>query len=139
MQTITIPQEALEMAYTAREHFPGMTDPEIALKLLRRGIEAERRKKEQARASAVEMLLKLSPDALEYVLKPIEWAYNWTDQNAPESISDEDSIRFSLVRCALHDNSDHVARLYKWHLAIFHNELEKARRAREGAHDGNEQ
>lgn len=131
MQKVTIPQEALEMAYTVREHFPGMTDPEIALELLRRGVEAERRETEQARARAIEMLLKLSPGALEYVLKPIEWAYNWTDQNAPESISDEDSIRFSLVRCALHDNSDHVTRVYKWHLAIFHNELEKARK--EGA------
>lgn len=133
MQKVTIPQEALEMAYTVREHFPGMTDPEIALELLRRGIEAERRETEQARTRAVEMLLKLSPDALQYILKPIEWAYNWTDQNEPESMTNEDSTRFSLVRCALHDNSDHVARLYKWHLAILHNELEKARKAREGA------
>lgn len=132
MQKVTIPQEALEMACTVRERFPGMTDPEIALELLRRGIEAERREKEQARARAVEMLLKLSPDALEYVLKPIEWAYNWTGQNAPESISDEDSIRFSLVRCALYDNSDHVARLYKWHLTISHNELEKSKASQRG-------
>lgn len=133
MQKVTIPQEALEMAYTVREHFPGMTDPEIALELLRRGIEAERRKKEQARARAIEMLLKLSPDALEYVLKPIEWAYNWTDENDPDSISRDDSTRFMLICCALTQSNDHVNRVYKWHLAILHNELEKARKAREGA------
>lgn len=133
MQTISIPQEALEMAYTVRDQFPGLTDPEIAVELLRIGIEAEKRETEQARTRAVEMLLTLSPDALKYVLKPIEWAYNWTDQNDPGSMTEDDSMRFSLVRCALYDSDDHVTRVYKWHLAIFHNELERSRKARKGA------
>lgn len=133
MQTISIPQEALEIAYTVRDQFPGLTDPEIAVELLRRGVEAEKRETEQARTRAVEMLLTLSPDALEYVLKPIEWAYNWTDGNDEDSMTEDDSIRFSLISCALHETTDHVNRVYKRHLAIFHNELERSRKAREGA------
>lgn len=100
----------------------------ISPELLRRGVKAKKQEPEQARTRAIERLLNLSPEALEYVLKPIEWAYNWTDQNEPESMTNEGSTRFSLVRCALHDNSDHVFRVYKWHLALFHTEIEKRRR-----------
>lgn len=100
----------------------------IATKTLRKGVKTKKQEIEQARTKAIERLRKLSPDALKYVLKPIEWAYNWTDQNEPESMNDEDSTRFSLVNCALHDSSDHVRRVYEWHLTLFRLEMRDRRR-----------
>ena len=72
-RTIDIPQEALEMAYTVQDQFPGMAVEDIALELIIQGVESQKRKQE-ARKQAIETLPKLSPDALEYVVKPIEWA-----------------------------------------------------------------
>ena len=100
----------------------------IDTKTLRKGVKAKKQEIEQARTKAIERLLNLSPEALEYVLKPIEWAYNWTDQNEPESMTDEDSTRFSLVRCALHDSNDHVKRVYEWHLTLFRLEMRDRKR-----------
>lgn len=133
MDPIEIPQEALDAACAVRGQFPGLTDSEIAIELLKRGLEAQKRNTEQARTRAVEMLLTLSPDALKYVLKPIEWAYNLTDENDHDSMTEDDSIRFSLIGCAIRETSDHVNRVYKWHLAIFRNEQERGRKTREGA------
>lgn len=81
-RTIDIPQEALEMAYTVQDQFPGMAVEDIALELIIQGVESQKRK-QKAREQAIETLPKLSPGALEYVVKPIEWAYNWTDGNGP--------------------------------------------------------
>lgn len=132
MQTNSISQEALEMAYAVRDRFPGLTGPEIAVELLRIGLEDEKRETERARTQAVEMLLTLSPEALEYVLKPIEWAYNWTDGNDPDSMTKDDFIRFSLIGCAIRKPADHVTHFYKWHLAILRNEFKRSRKVRGG-------
>lgn len=38
---IELPLEALQLAARARQFFPGLTDPEIALVLLERGLEVQ--------------------------------------------------------------------------------------------------
>lgn len=121
-RTIDIPQEALEMAYTVQDQFPGMAVEDIALELIIQGVESQKRKQE-AREQAIETLPKLSPGALEYVVKPIEWAYNWTDGNNPDSMSKEDIMRFLLICHALNGTGEHVKRLYEWDLALSHTEM----------------
>ena len=125
-RTIDIPQEVLEMAYTVQDQFPGMAVEDIALELIIQGVESQKRKQE-AREQAIETLSKLSPDALEYVLKPIEWAYNWTDGNNPDGMNKEDIMRFLLIYHALKGTSGHIKRLYEWDLALFHTDTEKGR------------
>ena len=41
-RTIDIPQEALEMAYTVQDQFPGMAVEDIALELIIQGVEARK-------------------------------------------------------------------------------------------------
>lgn len=121
-RTIDIPQEALEMAYTVQDQFPGMAVEDIALELTIQGVESQKRKQE-AREQAIETLPKLSPGALEYVLKPIEWAYNWTDGNNPDGMNKEDIMRFLLICHALNGTGEHVKHLYEWDLALSHTEM----------------
>lgn len=80
---------------------------------------------EQARKQAIDRIMNLSPCALEYILKAIEWAYNWTDGHDQDSMSDEDSSRYMLIAAALHDSVRVVELLNTCRRAFVKAELKK--------------
>lgn len=86
---------------------------------------------EAERLKAVKLLLDLSPDALGYVLKPIRWAWAWMDQNDPDSMSEEDTMRFSLIAAGVHENPLFITRLYQLKRAMFWVSLKKEQREKE--------
>ncbi len=81
----------------------------------------------RARAGLIRMLSELSVDALEYVWRPIVYAYFLTDDNNPDAISDEDANRFDLISVAAHGSPEFVSRLNDWRIALQSMEWEKAR------------
>ncbi len=68
----------------------------------------------RARAGLMRMLSELSVDALEYVWRPIVYAYYLTDDNNPDALTDEDVCRFDLISAAAHGSSEFVSRLNDW-------------------------
>ena len=127
---IELPREALELAASARDHFPGLTDPEIAIELLKLGLKKNARTQarismQKARTTLTKMLLALSDEALEYVWRPIVYAYYYTDDRDPDRLSEEDSIRFSLIGAAAHDNPETVAMLNKFHIGLWNTERKR--------------
>ena len=66
---------------------------------------------EEARITLTKMLLALSDDALEYVWRPIIYAYYYTDQRDPDRLTDDDVKRLSLIRVATHSGEKLVSRL----------------------------
>lgn len=82
-------------------------------------------KEEQARKQAIERLCKLSPEALDCVLKPIEWAYNWYDGHDMDSLSMEELERFQLLTFAIGASKENFQTVYKWRLYYQHKELEE--------------
>lgn len=85
-------------------------------------------KEEQARKQAIERLCKLSQEALDCVLKPIEWAYNWYDGHDMDSLSMEESERFQLLTFAIGANKENFQAVDKWRLYYQHKELEERRK-----------
>ena len=86
---------------------------------------------EAERLKAVKLLLALSPDALGYVLKPIRWAWAWTDQNDPDSMSEEDTMRFSIIAAGVHENPLFITCLYRLRRAMFLASLKKKQQEQE--------
>ena len=64
-----------------------------------------------ARITLTKMLLALSHNALEYVWRPIIYAYYYTDQRDPDRLTDDDVKRLSLIRVATHSGEKLVSRL----------------------------
>lgn len=83
---------------------------------------------EPSRKQAIERLCKLSPEALDYVLKPIEWAYNWYDGHDMDSLSMEESERFQLFIFAIESSKENFQAVDKWRLYYQHKELEERRK-----------
>ena len=70
------------MALSQMDKFPGKTPEQVAVELIRiRLDDEEAAARETARRKAMQQLAELSPDVLDYVLKPIEWVYNYTDDH----------------------------------------------------------
>ncbi len=72
----------------------------------------------RARIELLRMLSELSAEALEYVWRPIVYAYFLTDDNNPDALSDEDAERFSLIGAAAHGSPEFVSRLNSWMRAL---------------------
>ncbi len=81
----------------------------------------------RARAGLMKMLSELSVDALEYVWRPIVYAYYLTDENNPDALSNEDAERFSLIGAAAHDSPEIVHELSEWKGYLWRREWKKAR------------
>lgn len=78
MDPIEIPQEALGAACAVRDQFPGLTDSEIVIELLKRGVEAQKRgdKGMAARALSDEVLgLQLDLERAETILQELAEDY----------------------------------------------------------------
>ena len=114
MQIVSIPQEVLEVAYTVRNQYPDLTPEEVAIELLKQSVEAEKQELEDARELAIKRLKKLSPEAFNYVLKPLEWACKFTDGIEEDDLSMEDSLRYHLICQALHGSDKFVEILCQW-------------------------
>lgn len=81
----------------------------------------------RARANLIQMLSELSADALEYVWRPIVYAYYYTDNRDADTLTDDDSKRLSLIGVAAHGSSELVSRLNSWSFWLQRAEWEKAR------------
>lgn len=73
---------------------------------------------ETSREKLAEMLLELSDDALEYVWRPINYAYYMTDDRGPDRLTAEDSLRFSLIGEAAHADEEMIVWLNRWERAM---------------------
>ena len=71
----------------------------------------EKSARAQARTTLTKMLLALSDEALEYVWRPIVYAYYYTDQRDPDRLTDDDVKRLSLIGVATHSGEKLVSRL----------------------------
>ena len=65
----------------------------------------------ETRLNLTKMLLALSDDALEYVMRPIVYAYYYTDGRDPDRLTDDDVKRLSLIGVAAHSEEKLVSRL----------------------------
>lgn len=77
---------------------------------------------ELAREELMEMLSELSDRALEYVWRPIAYAYNWTDDHGMELLSQDDLWRMSLVCAVAHGSPETVDRLADYRAFLEHKE-----------------
>lgn len=78
MDPIEIPQEALDAACAVRDQFPGLTDSEIVIELLKRGVEAQKRANKGMAAYALsdEVLgLQLDLERAETILRVLAEGY----------------------------------------------------------------
>ena len=107
------------------EMLDDMTDDEIVRYLIRETFATDRRR------NAIQMLEEMSADAIEYVYKFILWTYNYTDMHDPDSLSDEDSERFSLARTAMREDHETVKTLNLYSACMFRRKLNEIRKERQ--------
>ncbi len=81
----------------------------------------------RARAGLMRMLSELSVDALEYVWRPIVYAYYYTDYHDMDMLTDDDSKRFDLIGAAAHGSPEFISRLDDWMITLQQAEWERAR------------
>jgi len=72
-----------------------------------------------------QMLNELSDTALQYVCRPIWYAYQWTDEHDMEALTDDDVLRFQLIGTAAYDTSETVKTLCDFNSYLFREELKK--------------
>ena len=65
----------------------------------------------ETRLNLTKMLLALSDDALEYVMRPIVYAYYYSDGRDPDRLTDDDVKRLGLIGAAAHGGEELVSRL----------------------------
>ena len=129
---IELPPEALELAAGARDYFPGLTDPEIAVELLKLGLEKNEKASvsmQAARTTLTKMLLALSDEALEYVWRPIVYAYYYTDMRDPDRLTDDDSKRLALIIAVAHESPNVINRLEQLNRVLWQIKLKKQKGA----------
>ncbi len=51
----------------------------------------------RARVSLIRMLSELTDESLQYLLRPITYAYNWADAHDMDSMTEDDDNRFGLL------------------------------------------
>ena len=93
MDPIEIPQEALDAACAVRDQFPGLTDSEIAIELLKRGLEAQKQGNKGMAAYALSdevLSLQLDLKRAKAILQEIRDYFSKYDTHTEES-------RFSII------------------------------------------
>lgn len=115
---VEVPEEVMEMALSQMDKFPGKTPEQVAVELIRIGLEEEAAAREAARRKAMQQLAELSPDVLDYVLKPIEWVYNYTDDHDMDALTNEEHDRYMLICYALHEPLPNVQMTLSWGRAV---------------------
>lgn len=115
---VEVPEEVMEMALSQMEKFPGKTPEQVAVELIRIGLDEEAAAREAARRKAMQQLAELSPDVLDYVVKPIEWVYNYTDGHDMEALTNEEHDRYMLICYALNEPLSNIQRTLRWAYAV---------------------
>ena len=115
---VEVPEEVMEMALSQMDKFPGKTPEQVAVELIRIGLDEEAAAREAARRKAMQQLAELSPDVLDYVVKPIEWVYNYTDGHDMDALTDEEHDRYMLICYALNELLPNVQRTLRWAHAV---------------------
>ncbi len=115
---VEVPEEVMEMALSQMDKFPGKTPEQVAVELIRIGLEEEAAAREAARRKAMQQLAELSPDVLDYVVKPIEWVYNYTDGHDMDALTNEEHDRYMLICYALHEPLPNVQMTLSWGRAV---------------------
>lgn len=64
----------------------------------------------RARVELMKMLTELSDDAIEYVWRPIAYAWHYTDFNDPDVMTEEDLDRMCLVGAVAHGSQTVIYR-----------------------------
>lgn len=115
---IEVPEEVMDMALSQMDKFPGKTPEQVAVELIRIGLDEEAAEREAARRRAMQQLAELSPEVLDYVLKPIEWVYNYTDARNMDALTNEEHDRYMLICYALHEPLPNVQMTLSWGRAV---------------------
>lgn len=115
---VEVPEEVMEMALSQMDKFPGKTPEQVAVELIRIGLDEEAAAREAARRKAMQQLAELSPDVLDYVVKPIEWVYNYTDGHDMDALTDEEHDRYMLICYALNEPLPNVQMTLSWGRAV---------------------
>ena len=115
---VEVPEEVMEMALSQMDKFPGKTPEQVAVELIRIGLEEEAAAREAAHRKAMQQLAELSPDVLDYVVKPIEWVYNYTDGHDMDALTNEEHDRYMLICYALHEPLPNVQMTLSWGRAV---------------------
>lgn len=115
---VEVPEEVMEMALSQMDKFPGKTPEQVAVELIRIGLDEEAAAREAARRKAMQQLAELSPDVLDYVVKPIEWVYNYTDGHDMDALTDEEHDRYMLICYALNELLPNVQMTLSWAYAV---------------------
>ncbi len=68
----------------------------------------------RARVSLIRMLTELSEDALDYVWRPIVYAYNWVDAHDMNSMTKDDDNRLGLLVDMTYGPSEVVSLINKF-------------------------
>lgn len=81
-----------------------------------------------ARVELMRLLTELSDDALEYVWRPIAYAYYWTDGHDMNILSEDDIKRFHLIVAAAYESSETVRVMDIFRLGLSGAERKEQRR-----------
>ena len=138
---VEVPEEVMEMALSQMDKFPGKTPEQVAVELIRIDLDEleeavadklkeEAAAREAARRKAMQQLAELSPDVLDYVVKPIEWVYNYTDGHDMDALTNEEHDRYMLICYALNEPLPNVQMTLSWGRAVRRAAADK--QAREG-------
>ena len=85
-----------------------------------------------SRSDLINTLSMLSDDALEYVWRPIMYAYLWTDCHGHDQLTDDDMFRMHLSGMIAHGSPEDVKELDVWRHLIesraWRHDIEKKRK-----------
>lgn len=84
---------------------------------------------QKARTTLAKMLLDLSDEALEYVWRPIIYAYYYTDMRDLDRLTDDDSKRLALIIAVAHESPNVINRLEQLNRVLWQIKLKKQKGA----------
>lgn len=86
-------------------------------------------KSEYSREKLMDVLSKLNDDSLKYVWRPIMYAYLWTEQADPDSLTDDDMERIQLYGAIANGPADDVKQAAQLLRRLDRSRMEEQRKA----------
>lgn len=86
-------------------------------------------KSEYSREKLMDILSKLNDNSLKYVWRPIMYAYLWTEQADPDSLTDDDMERIKLYIAIANGPDDDVKQAAQLLRRLDRDRMEQQRRA----------
>lgn len=81
----------------------------------------------RARVELMKILAELSDEALEYVWRPIVYAYYWTDGHDQVILSEDDRERMLLICVVAHESPEFVNKLSRYRLFLYNQKFTERR------------